>query len=73
MIIKKICFFVLIFFIISKIAVADNSQNQYNFFVGNFDFSDDNQAAILVGVQHQNENLERQTFLGTISRKERYG
>ena len=67
MIYKKISFFIVIFFIITKTAVADNSQNQYNFFVGNFDFSDDNQAAILVGIQHQNENLERKTFLGTIS------
>ena len=64
---KKISFLVVIFFIITKIAVADSSQHQYNFFVGNFDFSDDNQAALLVGVQHQNENLERETFLGTIS------
>ena len=34
---KKISFLVVIFFIITKIGVADNSQNQYNFFVGNFD------------------------------------
>ena len=65
---KKISFFVVIFFIITKIAVAeDNSQNQYNFFVGNFDFSDDKQKAVLIGFQHQNEDLNRNTFLGNVS------
>ena len=43
------------------------SNHQYNFFIGNFDFSDDKQAALLFGFQHQNENLERDTFLGNIS------
>ena len=44
-----------------------NSDQQYNFFIGNFDFSDDKQAALLFGFQHQNESLERDTFLGNIS------
>jgi len=44
-----------------------NIEHQYNFFIGNFDFSDDKQSALLVGFQHQNEALERQTFLGNIS------
>jgi len=44
-----------------------NSDHQYNFFIGNFDFSDDKQAALLYGFQHQNESLERYTFLGNIS------
>ena len=43
------------------------SNNQYNFYSGNFDFSDDKQKAILFGFQHQNEMLERETFLGNIS------
>ena len=41
--------------------------NQLSFFTGNFDFSDNKQKAILVGFQHQNENLNRNTFLGNIS------
>ena len=45
----------------------NNSDHQYNFYVGNFDFSDDKQKAILVGFQHQNEALERKTFLGKVS------
>jgi len=43
------------------------NEHQINAFVGNFDFSDHKQKAILVGFQHQNENLERDTFLGNIS------
>ena len=44
-----------------------NSDHQYNFFIGNFDFSDHKQAALLFGFQHQNESLQRDTFLGNIS------
>ena len=59
-------------FILSTISlvVADEQKtdaNQLNFFIGNFDFSDDKQKAILVGFQHQNENLIRDTFLGNVS------
>ena len=43
------------------------NDSQYNFYTGNFDFSDDKQKAILFGFQHQNETLERKTFLGNIS------
>ena len=46
---------------------SDNRDHQYNFFIGNFDFSDDKQAALLFGFQHQNESLERDTFFGNIS------
>ena len=41
--------------------------HQYNFFTGMFDFSDDGKKSTLVGIQHQNENLYKDTFLGTIS------
>ena len=44
-----------------------NSNHQYNFFIGNFDFSDDKQAALLFGFQHQNEMLKRDSFFGNIS------
>ena len=43
------------------------SEHQINFYNGNFDFSDDKQSAYLVGFQHQDENLNRDTFLGNIS------
>ena len=32
-----------------------------------FDFSDDGKKSILIGFQHQNENLNRDTFLGNVS------
>ena len=48
-------------------AEKNNSDHQYNYFIGNFDFSDHKQAALLFGFQHQNESLERNTFIGKIS------
>ena len=46
-----------------------NKQNghELNFYTGMFDFSDDGQRAALFGIQHQNKNLERNTFLGNVS------
>ena len=32
-----------------------------------FDFSDDGKRSALIGLQHQNENLHRDTFLGNLS------
>ena len=44
-----------------------SDQHEYNFFTGMFDFSDDGKKSTLIGVQHQNENLYRDSFFGTIS------
>ena len=41
--------------------------HEYNFYSGMFDFSDEGKKSTLVGIQHQNENLYKDTFLGTIS------
>ena len=41
--------------------------NQYNVYTGMFDFSDNGKKSTLVGFQHQNENLNRDTFLGNLS------
>ena len=64
---KKLSIFLAIFFTATKIVGAEISSHQYNFFTGNFDFSDDKQAAMLFGFQHQNEDLEKNTFIGNIS------
>ena len=64
---KKFIFLSILFLCTSKSFAAETRSHQYNFFTGNFDFSDDKQSALLVGLQHQNENLERNTFLGNIS------
>ena len=65
--IKKFNIFLAIFFIATKLLAAEGGSHQYNFFTGNFDFSDDKQSAMLFGFQHQNEDLERNTFVGNIS------
>ena len=43
------------------------NETELNVYTGLFDFSDDKQKAGLVGLQHQNEDLFRKSFLGTIS------
>ena len=40
---------------------------EYNVYTGMFDFSDDGKRAAIFGIQHQNENLTRDSFLGTLS------
>ena len=67
---KKLSSLLVILFTASRLIAAEevnSNGNQLNFFIGNFDFSDDKQKAILVGFQHQNENLYRDTFLGNVS------
>ena len=54
-------------FTATKLFAAEINEHQYNFFIGNFDFSDHKQAAILIGLQHQNEDLNRDTVIGNIS------
>ena len=41
--------------------------HKYNFYTGMFDFSDDGKKSALFGIQHNNENLYRESFLGTLS------
>ena len=57
-------------FAFSSIAEVKNLKDQntqLNFYTGMFDFSDDGKRATLIGFQHQNENLNRNTFLGNLS------
>ena len=69
---KKISIYLLTFFIVfSSVLLSEEknkiaSDHQYNFFIGNFDFSDHKQAALMVGFQHQNESLERESFIGNM-------
>ena len=42
-------------------------ETELNFFTGMFDFSDHKQSSGLFGVQHQNEDLYRNSFLGKLS------
>ena len=47
--------------------VLNNQNTEINFYTGMFDFSDDGKKSTLIGLQHQNENLNRDTFLGNLS------
>ena len=68
---KKILIF-LSTLLFSNLLVADESKlevnnTELNFYTGMFDFSDDGKRASLFGVEHQNIELSRDTFLGNLS------
>ena len=46
---------------------VNNGQHELNIFGGVFDFSDDKQKAGIIGIQHQNEDLFRKSFIGKLS------
>ena len=60
-----------VFALILPVSSEENNnafnEHEINFYTGMFDFSDDGQRAGLFGMQHQNENLTRDSFLGTLS------
>tara|TARA_Y100000590_G_scaffold461011_1_gene621646 strand:+ start:3504 stop:4025 length:522 start_codon:yes stop_codon:yes gene_type:complete len=71
---KKILFKCLLLSIIflpvlsdEEINKEDYKEHEFNVYSGMFDFSDDGQRAALIGFQHQNELLQRESFLGTLS------
>ena len=60
----------IIIFACSSIAeeqVLKNQNTEFSVYTGMFDFSDDGKRSTLIGLQHQNENLNRDTFLGNLS------
>ena len=60
----------IITFAFSSIAeekVLNDQNTEFSVYTGMFDFSDDGKKSTLVGFQHQNENLNRDTFLGNLS------
>ena len=71
--IKKYFFLVNIFLLISLPLKSEevkknlNNEHEFNIFTGMFDFSDDGKRSQIIGFQHQNENLVRESFLGTLS------
>jgi hypothetical protein len=46
---------------------AEENNSKFNVYSGMFDFSDTGKKSTLIGFQHQNENLNKDTFLGNIS------
>jgi len=46
---------------------VSSNETELNFYTGMFDFSDTIQSSSLLGLQHQNEELFRNSFLGKLS------
>ena len=70
MILKKFCsvFFVIFFaFSVNAEELKNEKNTEFNVYSGMFDFSDDGKKSTLIGFQHQNQNLNRDTFLGNLS------
>ena len=65
-------FKILIILVISTLPASSEevslpNEHEFNFYSGMFDFSDDGKRSNLFGVQHQNENLVKESFMGTLS------
>ena len=69
--IKRIYFIIAIFLFLfpahSEEKKIPINEHKYNFYTGMFDFSDDGKRSTIFGIQHQNESLFRDSFLGTLS------
>ena len=74
-IVSNIAIVLLALFLLNFGSIADDSlkktdnlkETEINFFTGMFDFSDHKQSSGLLGLQHQNEDLFRNSFLGKLS------
>jgi hypothetical protein len=68
---KKLYLISFIFFLITFVNAEENevniSSSEFNVFTGMFDFSDNGKKSELIGFQHQDENLNRDTFFGNLS------
>jgi|ETNmetMinimDraft_35_1059890.scaffolds.fasta_scaffold81314_2 hypothetical protein len=69
---NRFLFSIILIFGLTSIGAAEEEKlqlpnTQLNMYSGMFDFSDEKQRAVLIGFQHQNEELYRETFLGTLS------
>jgi len=52
---------------IAEEKALEDQNTELSVYTGMFDFSDDGKKSTLIGFQHQNENLNRNTFLGNLS------
>ncbi len=68
---KKIYFIIFsilfAFPIIAEETKINDKKTEFSIYSGMFDFSDDGKKSTLIGFQHQNKNLNRDTFLGNLS------
>tara|TARA_B100001093_G_C26378738_1_gene821928 strand:+ start:143 stop:652 length:510 start_codon:yes stop_codon:yes gene_type:complete len=67
----KLLALILASFLFGFVSIAEEmkfeNDTELNIYTGMFDFSDDGKKSSLIGFQHQNENLNRNTFLGNLS------
>ena len=68
----KILYFILSIFMIVTSSNAEefklkDNNTKFNIYSGMFDFSDNGKRSTLIGFQHQNVDLNRDTFLGNLS------
>ena len=64
----SVLFFIFFVFSVNAEELKNYEKNtEFNVYSGMFDFSDDGKRSTLLGIQHQNENLNRDTFLGNLS------
>ncbi len=59
-------FVVICVLIFPNFGMAEKSGSKWNFYTGMFDFSDDGKKSNLIGIQHINEDLYRETSFGTL-------
>ena len=59
--------FITFFSLFSSMVYSEESSSKFNVYSGIFDFSDTGKKSTLIGFQHQNEDLNRDTFLGNLS------
>ncbi len=65
--IKTITLKVMLCFFLVSASFAEEKNSGFKFYTGTFDFSDEGAKSQLFGIQHQNSNLYRDTFLGEVS------
>ena len=63
----KVFILSLIMSLITNIVSSQDEKQGINFYTGMFDFSDDKKRASLFGIEHQDENLYRDTIFGRVS------
>ena len=62
-----LCNVLFITYLFAEEKIMNEKSTEINVYSGMFDFSDDGAKSTLFGFQHQNEELKRNSFLGTLS------
>ena len=65
--IKKLIISIAACFFLINSSLADEKNSSLKFYTGMFDFSDEGAKSQLFGIQHQNTNLYRESFVGEVT------